>query len=532
MSAIGTGGGVASLLLRDASEMRPIAEIGLNGEVCTLMMEKSFFHPGINHFLIVDNHGRIIAERLFFVRDDDAPVCKLDMFSFPSSPRALVSGTIFLNKPDGTPLDGQCSVSVVKGELKDWHQGDGIVSYMGLSSELKGRINDPYYYFNPEIPAPERDAALDILMMIQGWRYYDMEAITGTRDSHIRIKYMRERVQEIRGRISCRISSRIPKDFTFTFLIPKQNLVHSVEVESGRRFIIDSLDFPENTGMLIKISSSRLGAHYLPKWSGDPAPEPYIYMPAPGHAETTHDYIPLLNGTAVGDTLAAAVVTASYGDENVLAFGRDYSKDLIAYKDMNLVEYLSMTKAMFEYDGENMYNRNMRRSRSAPDDSSDSFSDSSGPDEEDSSGRVKLIVEDNEESWWSFDMLRLEDLRSLNISTRPDPVYGGDGGVVHISVKPGGISRGADRDPSLLCFVPLGYQYARFFESPRYDRGENAASDNRNTLWWSPDVSVSGGTASIELCNSDRMDYPYSVRIEGMDAQGRPFSCHCTARPE
>ena len=231
-------------------------------------------------------------------------------------------------------------------------------------------------------------------------------------------------------------------------------------------------------------------------------------------------------------TLAAAVVTASYGDENVLTFGRNYSNDLITYKDMSLVEYLSMKKAMFEYDGENMYNRNISRSHDAPDDIPDSFSNSSGPDEEDSSGRVKLIVEDTEESWWSFDMLRLEDLRSLNISTKPDPVYGGDGGVVHISVKPGGIRRDAERDPSLLCFVPLGYQCARYFESPRYDRGENAASDIRNTLWWSPDVSVSGGTAAIEFCNSDRMDCPYSIRIEGMDAQGRPFSCHYTAWPE
>ncbi len=129
-------------------------------------------------------------------------------------------------------------------------------------------------------------------------------------------------------------------------------------------------------------------------------------------------------------------------------------------------------------------------------------------------------------------MLRLEDLRSLSISTQPDPFYGGDGGVVHISVKPGGLSRSTNRDPSLLYFVPLGYQVPRYFESPRYDRGDYVLSDKRNTVWWSPDVRISGGRAAISFFNSDLTDFPYIVRIEGIGADGRPFSSHCMISPE
>ena len=80
-------------------------------------------------------------------------------------------------------------------------------------------------------------------MMIQGWRYYDLERITGINEDSIKIKYLRERVQELRGHISRRLSSRMPKNFIFTFLIPQQNILQSVEVARGRRFVIDSLDF-------------------------------------------------------------------------------------------------------------------------------------------------------------------------------------------------------------------------------------------------------------------------------------------------
>ena len=520
IGAVGYGGGTASLLLRDASELRPIGELDLDGGWGTLMMKKSFFRPGINHLLLVDSRGRILAERLFFIRDDEAPVCRMEAERVDASPRGPVSGVISLSNPDGTPLDGNCSVSVVRGALRDWHQADGIVSYLGLSSELKGRINNPYYYFSPEIPLEERDAALDILMIIQGWRYYDVEKIIDTNGGVFKNRYARERTQEIRGHISRRLSSRMPRNFTFTFMIPKWNDLHSVEVDQGRVFVIDSLDFPENTEMLINIGTSRLGAQYIPKWDGDPAAEPYVYRTAPGYAGSTRILAPMLNETASDDTLQAAVVTAGYREDDVLVFGQSYGEDLETYKEMTLVEYLSMKKAVFEYDGENMYNRSKRKGSSFDDDSFDSF------DDEDETGKVKLIVDDSEAPWWSFDMLRLEDLRTLSISTQADPYYGGDGGVVHITVKPASRYHNMDRNPSLLYFVPLGYQEPRYFDDPRYDAGDTRPYDLRNTIWWSPSVAIANGRASLEFFNGDRTDFPYLVRIEGVSADGHPFSCH------
>lgn len=530
IGALGVGGGLASLLVRDASELRPLGEVSLDGlQEEVLMVEGSSFHPGINHLLLVDAHGRILAERLFFIRDGMAPVCQLDMSCFEPTPRALTRGEISLLNPDGTPLDGTCSISVVRGVLKDWQQSDGITSYMGLSSELKGCINQPYYYFDPEIPEKERDAALDLLMMIQGWRYYDLERITDTKAARFQLRYERERMQEIRGHISRRMSSRMPKKFTFTFTMPKKDLLQSMAVDQGRYFIIDSLDFEENTEVLISIGTSRLGATYLPRWNGDPLAESRRYPPAPGFAAGGMRAAPLLSEMIAGDTLQAAVVTASYDDDDVLTFGRSHRRDLETYKDLTLVEYLSLTKARFEYDGEYMYNRGRRGSRpGGGDDNPDSFD---YEDDENESARVKLIVDDEEQAWWSYDMFRLENIRSLNISMQPDPIYGGEGGVVHITLKPGVSRPGLSRDPSLLYFVPLGYQVPRYFESPRYDRGEAGSYDHRNTVWWSPEVILDGGVGSFEFCNTDQMDYPYIIRIEGLSSDGRPFSRHCIVSP-
>lgn len=524
IGAIGFGGGEASLLVRDASGLRLLSGIKLDGTSAALVLKKDFFRPGINHILLVNSEGKIIAERLFFVRDPSQPLCKLEMEQFVPTQRALAKGVVSVFSPDGTPLKGSCSVSVVRGALKDWQQSDGIASYMGLSSELKGRINDPHYYFDPDIPEHERDSALDILMMIQGWRYYDLEKIAS--DSHFKIRHKREQIQELRCHVSRKHSSRMPEDYVFTFLAPQLNIAHSVDVERGNHFIIDSLDFPENTKMLINIGRSRRGIHFLPRWDGDPFAPPYLYKRAPGYSDRQVVLPPALNEPASDDTLTAAVVTASYDYSDVLPFGRNYREDLIIFKDMTLVEYVNMKKAVFEYDGENMYNRTRRYRTASGDDENDSSAD-----DDDESGLVKLIVDDDEQAWWGYDMLRLEDLRSISIATSPDPVYGGEGGVVHISLKPGGMSRNMERNPSLLYFVPLGYQVPRYFESPRYDRGDNSLNDKRNTIWWSPSVPLANGHATIEFCNSDRMDYPYIIRIEGLSSDGRPFSLHRTVYP-
>ena len=153
IGAMGYGGGAAGVLVRDASRLRPIAEIELSGEEGMIIVDRPFFQSGINHILLVNESGSILAERLFFVRDEEEPVCVMELSQLSDEYGAPVKGIISLSNPDGTPLDGNCSVSVVREALKDWQQSDGITSYMALSSELKGSINDPFYYFDPDIPS-------------------------------------------------------------------------------------------------------------------------------------------------------------------------------------------------------------------------------------------------------------------------------------------------------------------------------------------------------------------------------------------
>ena len=113
-------------------------------------------------------------------------------------------------------------------------------------------------------------------------------------------------------------------------------------------------------------------------------------------------------------------------------------------------------------------------------------------------------------------------------------------------MKPGSLRKDIDRNPSLLYFVPLGYQEPRYFEETPAE-GENKPGEIRNTIWWSPDVAISGGSAMLEFGSAapgakpgsagtlgstgTTDEAPYLVRIEGLSADGRPFSYRGTIAP-
>ena len=519
ISVAGLGGGQASLLLRDAGTMVPLANIKCNGEVQTLRVENDFFRPGINHLLVVDEHGIILAERLFYVYDAEMPLCTVDPHPFSAQPRALVEGHILLRDRDGNPLDGNCSVSVVRGTLKDWQQTDGILSYMGLSSELSGSINDPCWYFDETVPLSERTSAMDLLMLVQGWRYYDLDRIFDPADGKIVLRHTKELTQTVRGRIRRRLSGKMPKKFSFSLLIPKLKYYTTLDVDQADSYVIDSIDFEENTGFVIKIGRSRVGLNYIPRWEGDILAPPFVYPFPRGYAVDGRGGFDISLGGTSTDTLQAAVVIADAGQSDILSVDGTRSEDLSHYKTMTLIEYLRMKKASFEYDGDHMVNRSGLAGHSyAQETDEEGF-----PVEtfEAPRGAVKLLVNGTEEPWWGYDMVLVEDIRSIEIANN----------AVAISLKPGTGSRDTYRDPSLRYFVPLGYQVPQYFESPRYDRGENQMHDSRNTVWWSPSLPIEHGKAGFAFCNTDLQDYPYIVRIEGLTSDGRPFSRHCVLNP-
>ena len=520
------GEGHYALYSRDMSGLSRLADVNLSGGAVSFRLKMPEMLSGINHFLLVSESGEIVSERLFFVYDDSPVRCSIECPQQGAWSRSHIKAGVTVTDTLGGIQGGRFSVSIVRGSLRSRTQDDNLLSYMNLSSELAGTLNNPRYYFDPEIPLHERELAMNLLMMIQGWRYYDMPALMSRGGVSVNLGEEKEMHQKVRGRIDRRNSDKMPKDFFFNLLIPSKKYMTSIFAPEGNRFVIDSLDFEENTEFLINIGRSKVGSSFIPKWSGDQFAEEFKYSPAPGFVvgEQITENIPLVSEIMAADTLSAAKIVAESYSDIWLLNGVSVSKtDLEIYKDRTLIEYMNIKAPSLIYDGEQMYNSRIISAMpvAESEDSEESSDDGQLP-----YPPVKLVVNETEESWYVYDQVRVEEIEAISISTLSDSYYNSEGGVVSIRFKKDLPSSSLiPTNPDLIYFVPLGYSKPSKFYSPRYDLGENnEVLDCRNTVYWNPCVVLSDGKADIDFCTTDQEDYPYYVRVEGKTADGRFFS--------
>ena len=140
------------------------------GATATLTLDEAKLKTGVCQVTIYNNVGRVYADRLFFCRKADFAPSTLSFSGLgqkPAEPFAPVSLSVEGGKPGAT-----VSVSVCDATHSEYIYDNGnILTEMLLASEIRGFVENPSYFF--EADDEEHSRALDLLLMIQGWRRYD-----------------------------------------------------------------------------------------------------------------------------------------------------------------------------------------------------------------------------------------------------------------------------------------------------------------------------------------------------------------------
>ncbi len=133
---------------------------------------KSDIGPGVSTVILIDKEGKIMGERLIFNRSENMIDISVKADKETYNPFDQVNLEFNLKDKKQKPVMTTFSLTVKDSE-KDISTSyyDNIYTDMLLSSEIKGYIEDVDYYFTENDVA--RNQALDLLMMVQGWRRYD-----------------------------------------------------------------------------------------------------------------------------------------------------------------------------------------------------------------------------------------------------------------------------------------------------------------------------------------------------------------------
>lgn len=133
---------------------------------------------GINDIVIYDSEAQPLASRLFFVNNHDVGkpmqvslTAGGDSVGRKTTLKAYAPVDIALTVPVEDEWKGTVSLAVRDAQTDERGYDNGnIMTDMLLSSELKGFIAYPAYYFAAD--DAQHRADLDLLMMVQGWRRY------------------------------------------------------------------------------------------------------------------------------------------------------------------------------------------------------------------------------------------------------------------------------------------------------------------------------------------------------------------------
>ena len=134
---------------------------------------KEFPMQGIAEFTLYNADGQPMAERLVYVH----PERKLHIELNTDSARYFTRGKGKLNvkvtDEAGNPVQAHLGLSLFDGAYQNELNPENMLSYCYLSTEIKGNIHNPAYYFDSN--NKDRQAALDLLLLTQGWRRYVWE---------------------------------------------------------------------------------------------------------------------------------------------------------------------------------------------------------------------------------------------------------------------------------------------------------------------------------------------------------------------
>lgn len=135
-------------------------------------IDQAAFPAGIARFTLTDENQVPLSERLIFLNKQHTLQVKITPDKTTYLPREKVTLTLKTTDDKGVPLPSNLSLAVMDDKLWSFadDKQDHILSWLLMSSELSGKVEEPQFYFKQD--EPKAGPALDLVMLTHGYRYF------------------------------------------------------------------------------------------------------------------------------------------------------------------------------------------------------------------------------------------------------------------------------------------------------------------------------------------------------------------------
>jgi len=497
----------------------PILQSTILPESPGILLSRKGLSSGITQLLLLNGRGEILSERLIYVSTNDKASLNLTLDKPNYAKRDAAHATLLLKNSQGAPVEGNFSISVTDdNDVKIDPNATTIESYLLLQSDLRGYIENPDWYFNAE--NKNTSFSLDLLMLTQGWRRYDVASVLAGKQDAGR-GFAPEQGPVIMGKVQNFPARRgLPKNNVSLFVHKKMSFDMATTDNYGR-FTFHSAEYPDSTKIMVQ-AEKKPGAIIELVIYPDTFPKVGISCVFPddikqdlamkNFLKKSRDRYYYQNGM-MSVTLKDVVVTAKKVDKNKKIRdergGGMYTFPSHTFNEEEISRATSIASLLMQAPGVTI----------SGDGSSITMRNA-----------TPLIMVDNMEyTMQDLSSINVSDVQLIDILKDPSEtiMFGskGQGGVICIYLK-----RGEDRaeEPQELGrnqaeIYPLGYSLPAEFYVPRYQVEENRQDpipDLRSTIFWKPVIkSNANGEADVFFNTADSQG-TYTITAEGVTPQG------------
>ena len=550
-SKLATSSESVTLVAQANNRIQYTAALSLNNGNVSAVVSKKKFPTGIVQFTLFDAAGQPAAERLAFINHNDQLTINISLDKTLYNKREPVKMMLTVKDEKGSPVAGNFSIAVTDGNSAavDTANKRSILSDLLLTSDLKGYVENPDYYF-ADINS-NKIAELDNLLLTQGWRRFAWKEILA--DKYPLLTFAAEKSLAISGKVLS--MKEKPAAGAKVMLISKkgEGYVYGTLTDGDGSFTFDDLDFDDDKpfviqakaadNMKVQVRQNEFSPPLVTKNDNLPVIksisasvlQPYLTksvqrfdnMRKYGLMQNAH-VLKAVTVTGKQLTKVQEAVAPSYNLN-----GPGHADQILTYEDLRTCHQLGQClqgkligvffKLVWVKEAPNSTEKiwvlrafsgiGMGTPMLVVIDGRDI-----GPTED-----IRYIPADNIQS--------VEVLRSgVYVSS-----YGtrASGGALIITTKKGDIDYDAElhaklaKDTAKTDFVftnAKGYAAYRRFYSPDYSNPavNNTIPDLRSTVYWQPNITThEDGKATINFFNADNSG-AYNAVIEGLSGNGKP----------
>jgi hypothetical protein len=501
----------------------------------SVIVPKSKFPSGIAQFTLFSESGEPLNERLVFIQN---PVDKLNLVVTTGqqsySVRQKVALSIAANNNEGKPAIGSLSVSVTD-ETKvpvDEDTENNIFASLLLTSDLKGHIEQPSYYFNSNNEKTRAD--LDALMLTQGYRRFEWKKVLN--DVALPNRYASEKTFTISGKVTT--PSGVPIANGKVELVCFGSGIFNIDTltDQNGRFAFTDMIYADSLKFLIRVRNAKNKSDVVIKM--DTIPQ----LPAMSYKNIADVPINTIKAVTVyaqkSKQLYFEQIKAGQGNRAIQlkeVLIKDKRIEALKHSDNlhgpGVADQVLLAKDLVDLSCSSLADCLRGRLYGVV------FNTEGTPVSTRSNGNMLIVIDGFPSSAEVMSNLTMGQIQSIEVlrSLSKASIYGGYNrgdtgggmgsavnGVLVITTKRGDESVGQPQQVSkgIITYKPKGVYKSRTFYSPKYDAStiQNIA-DLRSTIYWKPDVVTPDGKATVEYFNAGSTG-TYRVVVEGIDSEG------------